>query len=226
MHGNAAPSPARGTGADAPKSPKARRAFWLKQLHGWHWVSSAISLVGLLLFTITGITLNHAGQIEASPVSVEREAQLPEALLPLVEPASGESAGKTERPLPAPVAEWLKAELDITPRGVAEWSADEIYLGMPRPGGDAWVSIDRESGAVLTEATSRGVVSYLNDLHKGRNTGIVWYWFIDVFAVACLVFSITGLVLLWLHAHRRPSTWPLVGFGLLLPLLIAIAFIH
>ena len=69
-------------------------------------------------------------------------------------------------------------------------------------------------------------VSYLNDLHKGRNTGTAWSWFIDLFAIASLVFAMTGLVLLWLHSHRRPSTWPLVGFGLLVPLLLALFFIH
>ena len=61
---------------------------------------------------------------------------------------------------------------------------------------------------------------------KGRNTGPAWSWFIDIFAVASLVFALTGLVLLWLHAHRRPSTWPLVGLGLLIPLLLAMFFIH
>ena len=218
MHGSATPPPAR--------SAKAKRAFWLKQLHTWHWVSSAISLVGLLLFTITGITLNHAGQIEAGPKTVEREAQLPAQLLPMLAPREGESADKQDRPLPPEIAGWLRQELSVKPRDTAEWSADEIYVPLPRPGGDGWVSIDRETGEVLSETTSRGAVSYLNDLHKGRNTGTAWSWFIDIFAVASLVFALTGLVLLWLHAQRRPSTWPLVGFGLLVPLLLAMFFIH
>ncbi|HZX72384.1 MAG TPA: PepSY-associated TM helix domain-containing protein [Rhodanobacter sp.] len=44
-----------------------RRAFWMRQLHQWHWVSSALCLIGLLLFALTGINLNHARQIEAAP---------------------------------------------------------------------------------------------------------------------------------------------------------------
>jgi len=43
---------------------------------------------------------------------------------------------------------------------------------MPRPGGDAWLSIETDSGVLLYERTERGWISYLNDLHKGRNTGI------------------------------------------------------
>jgi hypothetical protein len=97
---------------------------------------------------------------------------------------------------------------------------------MPRPGGDAWVSIDRASGAIESEVTNRGWLSYLNDLHKGRNAGPVWFWFIDVFAAACIVFTITGLLLLQLMARNRPLTWPLVASGLALPFILALFFIH
>ena len=43
-------------------------------------------------------------------------------------------------------------------------------------------------------------IAWLNDLHKGRHTGEAWSWFIDIFAVACLVFAGTGLFLLLLAA--------------------------
>ena len=101
------------------------------------------------------------------------------------------------------------------------------FAGFPASnGGDAWVAIDRASGAVSSEVTDRGWISYLNDLHKGRNSGGEWSLFIDVFAFACLIFAITGLFLLWLHSAKRKSTWPLVGAGLILPAAIAIIFIH
>ena len=97
---------------------------------------------------------------------------------------------------------------------------------MPGPGRDSWVSIDRASGVISSERTDRGWISYINDLHKGRNTGSAWFWFIDIFAGACIVFTLTGLLLLQLHARHRPSTWPLVGFGLAVPVVIALFFIH
>ena len=79
---------------------------------------------------------------------------------------------RTATPIPRPARQWLDAQLGIAIGGrPAEWSAEEIYLSLPRPGGDAWLSIDRQTGAVEYESTSRGVVSYLNDLHKGRNAG-------------------------------------------------------
>lgn len=200
-----------------------RRAFWLKQLHTWHWVSSAVSLIGLLLFTITGFTLNHAGEIGAEPTTTQVAAQLPAPLARLV---ASDGAADAKKPLPAPIANFLKGRYPTAARGEAEWSADEVYLPLPRPGGDGWIAIDRASGAVTSEITDRGWIAYLNDLHKGRNSGLVWKWFIDVFAGACLAFALTGLVLLWLHARRRPMTWPLVMLGLAIPAALAIVFIH
>ena len=201
------------------------RAWWLKTLYRWHWISSAIALVGMLLFAATGLTLNHASQIEAHPVVVDRKAQLPAALLAAHAPAAGDR--KHDGPLTPDLADWVASALQVDVHGrSAEWSADEIYVAMPRPGGDAWVRLDRASGEAELEDTSRGWVSYLNDLHKGRNAGTAWSWFIDAFAAACLIFSVTGLFILKMHAGNRPGTWPLVGLGLVLPVLLAIVFIH
>lgn len=125
------------------------------------------------------------------------------------------------------MARWLDESLDAATAGkTAEWSADEVYLSLPRAGGDAWLSIDLASGEVEYERTDRGWISYLNDLHKGRNTGLAWSWFLDIFAVACLVFSLTGLVLLKMHADNRSATWPMVGMGVVIPVVLALLFIH
>ena len=57
------------------------RGFWLRTLHQWHWISSAVCLIGMLLFAVTGITLNHAAKIEASPQVQNRQLELPAAVL-------------------------------------------------------------------------------------------------------------------------------------------------
>ncbi len=215
-------SPMHAPRTQRPPTKKSRKSFWLKQLHMWHWMSSAISLIGLLLFAVTGFTLNHAADIEGTPVVTQGAGQMPAAVLGQLgaDPAGGKGR------LPKPVAAWVEGHFPVKASGEAEWSADEVYLPAPRPGGDAWVAIDRASGAVTSEVTDRGWISYLNDLHKGRNSGGEWSLFIDVFAFACLVFAITGLFLHWLHAAKRKSTWPLVGAGLVLPAAVAIVFIH
>lgn len=200
-----------------------RRSYWLKTLHEWHWISSALCLVGILFFSITGVTLNHSAQIEASPEVIQRKAILPDELRTAL--AGADSA--SDPALPAALREWISKTMDVEVGArIGEWSEDEIYVSMPRAGGDAWLSIDRASGAIEYEKTDRGWISWFNDLHKGRNTGTAWAWFIDVFSLACVVFSVSGFFLLQMHARQRPMTWPMVGLGLLVMVLIALLFIH
>jgi len=195
--------------------------IWLGTLRQWHWISSALCLVGMLLFAVTGITLNHAAQIESKPLVETGEGQLPERLLNSLQ------ADTPEDGLPADLQRWLEQTLDVQLAGrEAEWSDGELYVALPRPGGDAWLSLSLESGELEYESTDRGWIAYFNDLHKGRHSGEAWSWFIDLFAVACVVFSITGMLLLQRHAGNRPGTWPLVGLGLVIPLLLALLFIH
>lgn len=207
--------------ARAKKRAQARARF-LREVLRWHWISAAICLVGMLLFAVTGITLNHAADIKADPKTITREGDLPPGLLPALKAAE---AGQGE--LPAATRAWLADEMKVkAPGGPVEWSPGEAYVALPGPGADGWVTIDTGTGAVAYERTERGWIAYLNDLHKGRNTGPAWSWFIDVFSVGAIVFCLTGLLLLQLHAHARKSTWPLVGLGLLIPLLLALFLIH
>lgn len=189
----------------------------------WHWISSAVCLMGMLLFTVTGITLNHPSEITVEPEVTTLSAEIPPEMLTALSelPTDGDS------PLPTDLAGWLSSQfgksIGLRP---AEWSEDEIYVSMQGPGSDAWLAIDRTSGFVEYEHTNRGWISYFNDLHKGRNTGVAWKWFIDVFAVATLIFCITGLFLLYFHARHRRMTWPLVTLGLIVPLMLAMLLIH
>lgn len=214
----------------APAAPQrrieqaARRAYWLRTLHQWHWISSAICLIAMLLFAATGITLNHAGQIKAKPQVTKRHAILP---LPVREAIIAQADSDAGGALPPALLEWLSAEWSLSPgTHEADWSDDEVYLALPRPGGDAWLSVTLPEGEIEYERTDRGWIAYFNDLHKARNTGLVWSVFVDVFAVACLVFAGSGLFLLKLHAAQRGMTWPLVALGFVLPLLLALLFIH
>ena len=187
----------------------------------WHWISSAICLVGMLLFAITGITLNNAALIQVKPTIVTLEVIVPETVLnDLTLPADKKAR------VPEPLKSWLSSQGIEAGGRLAEWSKDEMYLSLPRPGGDAWLSIDLAGGEMLYEYSDRGWISYFNDLHKGRNTGKAWSWFLDVFSLACIVFSLTGLVLLHRHAGNRPSTWPMVALGVVIPVVLIILFIH
>ncbi|MDF1753894.1 MAG: PepSY-associated TM helix domain-containing protein [Verrucomicrobiales bacterium] len=203
-----------------------KKSFWTKQFYLWHWVSSAICLMTMLLFAITGITLNHAGKITAKPAKIEKTAELSPNLLAEIKVDDDEDS-EFKKALPGPIRQWISNQFDVTTGGRAyEWSDIDIYIDLPTPGGDAWMSIDRETGEVIYEKTTRGLIAYANDLHKGRNTGREWVWFMDIFSGASIIFCLTGLALLWVHSKRRPSTWPIVAAGLLIPFIIIFFFVH
>src|SRR5262245_44849702 len=85
------------------------RATWLRQLHQWHWISSALCLIGMLLFALTGITLNHAAEIEARPRRASQTLTLPAAL-------TGQLAGEAANagsPVPRDIQGWLKDNLGV-----------------------------------------------------------------------------------------------------------------
>ncbi len=220
---------------------------WMKTMHQWHWVSAAISLAGLMLFSVTGVTLNNASMFEGNPVTTHHEMTLPadihrglhawmrgdaNATGPADGPANTEATGattpkSTTTPLQPDIENWLDQALGIRIAGrPAEVSADEIYMSLPEPGGDAWLAIDLGSGELEYERIHRGLVAYLNDLHKGRHSGVAWSWFIDLLAIACVVFAITGLFLLKIHGKNRPMTWPLTGSGLVIPVLLMLLLVH
>jgi hypothetical protein len=138
-----------------------------------------------------------------------------------------QSEGAGEAEPSAPLRDWISKEFAVDTGGkIADWKTGEIYLSLPRPGGDAWLKIDLAQAVATYSVTDAGWIAYFNDLHKGRHTGKAWAWFIDILALACVVFSITGLVILKMHAKSRRLTWPLVGFGILIPFLIAVLLIH
>src|SRR5258705_2978293 len=194
----------------------------MRQFTNWHWISDALSLLGLAGFAVTGVTLNHAGDIVAHPVVREHTAILPAPLRAELVATSPQR----RRALPPQVAAWLDREFKVdTAQREAEWSSEEIYLTLTRPGIDASIRIDRSSGVATHENSWRGWIALGNDLHKGRNGGPYWSWFIDIFAAACIVFCLTGFALLWLKAPGRRVTWPLIGAGIMIPVLLAVFYI-
>src|SRR3546814_11219466 len=114
--------------------------------------SDLVSLIGLLLFAVTGFTLNHAADIEATPVVTEVAATMPPAMLARLK-AAAPAAEKA--PLPPAVSAWVAHSFPVKALGEAEWSADDVYLAAPRPGGDAWVAIDPATGEASRERPAR-----------------------------------------------------------------------
>jgi hypothetical protein len=196
-------------------------------MHEWHWISSAVALLGLLFFSITGITLNHAESLEAGKQDYSTVRKpVPPAIVATLR-AEIQQYGEGEAEPTEALRAWIRDAFKVDTAGrSADWKSDEITLTLERPGGDAWLKVNLAGGNAEYHVTNAGWVAYLNDLHKGRHTGSAWSWFIDLIAAACVIFAVTGFVILKMHAANRALTWPLIGFGIVAPLVIAALFIH
>ena len=195
----------------------------MRTLTTWHWVSSAICLLGLLFFASTGITLTHAEYLEsATPAQTRYRATLPTPVLQAVNAAEA-----TRHGLPDSLLAWVEESwaLALSMKAI-EWQPDEVYVDLKRPGVDASLTIDRRSGAIEYLAEDHGWVAYFNDLHKGKNAGRIWSWLITAMGAGCILFSLTGLLILQRYARTRWQIWPLTGLGLVVPLLLLLLFVH
>lgn len=175
----------------------------------------------MLMFAVTGVTLNHAGLFEKPGQPVVREVPLPDALSDRLSQLPQGAA------VPAPMVAEIRrlTDADLSDRTIDNQSGEMIF-DLTTPGLDRILTIDLNAKAIIYEVTDRGTVALFNDLHKGRHAGGAWKFLIDVAAAFFVVFALTGFGLLWLHARTRISTWPLTALGLVVPIVTFLILVH
>lgn len=169
---------------------------WARRLH--IYISMALLLI-VLFFSVTGITLNRPQWFESSEPTIARQTlTIPDSLF---SSERGHYLPDEDR-----LIRYLTTKADITGSASGldvfteiedgELVEGEISFDFKGPGYNASVFIDMLSGEAEIESTDYGVVALLNDLHKGRNSGEVWKWFIDITALLMIFFVLTGVCLL------------------------------
>lgn len=156
-------------------------------------------MLSMLFFAVTGLTLNRPELYVAKPDVKEWYAELPTAL--------AETLAEDQQQFEVAVIDWSKQQGKlkgiVSPvRTFTRYSGDELVEGevefdFKGPGYDASVFIDLAENEVEFRVTDYGTVAWLNDLHKGRNTGPAWHLFIDIASVVMLLFIVTGFILLF-----------------------------
>ncbi|MEG3755911.1 PepSY-associated TM helix domain-containing protein [Psychromonas arctica] len=170
--------------------------LWARRLH--IYVSMALLLV-VLFFAISGITLNrpHLYTSDVPKITLQK----------LTVPAhffSIENSRLTVNKIG--LLNYLNNQADLSgkPSSMQTFSdieqgkilEGEISLDYKGPGFNRTVFIDLVTKEAEIESTHYGVVAVLNDLHKGRNSGEVWAWFIDISGFLMVFFALTGVCLL------------------------------
>jgi len=161
-----------------------------------HWALLAhiyISMAGLtlaVLFGATGLTLNHQEFGLSNPRITKSEITLDKNLVAHADQAT--------------IEHHLGDTLGIRSLSTDyHEDADQIQVTYAIPGARTVVTINRKDGTTEIEKETRGFLGKLGDLHKGFDSGRVWYWTIDAAAVLIVVSSMTGIVTLMALRHRR-----------------------
>jgi len=163
-------------------------AHWALLLHIY------VSMAGFtlaILFGVTGLTLNHQDFGLSDPRTMKSEIAVDRTLI--------------DDPDETTLEQHLRQQLGIrSPSTDYHEDPDQIQMTFAVAGARTLVTINRETGRAEVERETRGFFGKLGDLHKGFDTGKVWYWTIDVAALLIVTSSFTGIItLLALRARRR-----------------------
>ncbi|HUQ70216.1 MAG TPA: PepSY-associated TM helix domain-containing protein [Planctomycetaceae bacterium] len=184
---------------ESPNSSLASRRLGSRIAATVRWLHIYLSMFGfatILLFSVTGITLNHptwfgldADRIDDVSGEIEREW-----LQSSADAAVDQLA----------IAEFLRSRHRLH-GAVREFRVDEFecFVSFKGPGYAADAFIDRATGRYQLTVSQHGAVAVLNDLHKGRDTGRSWSLVIDLSAGLMGLSAVTGLVLLFYLKRRR-----------------------
>lgn len=175
------------------------------RFHSWmRWLHTYLSLVTLLLilfFSVTGLTLNHPDWTFGYEESKRTlDGKLDSKWLAEAEPdwlLISDHIRKTH-----------SVHGEVSDRTATETDGSFSYRG---PGYSADVFFERATGDYEVNEISFGPVSVLNDLHKGRDSGVMWKWVIDISAVVLILISVTGIILLfYLKKIKSKGLWTIL----------------
>lgn len=179
---------------------------WLSNWSRWlHIYLSMFSFVIVLFFSVTGLTLNHLDWFPEKEVLKEQEGKL------RVDWVNVSDTAKIKK---LEIVELFRKDYHV--KGlVNDFRIDEreVSISFQGPGYTADVFIQREDGKFQLSTRELGTIAFLNDLHKGRDTGKAWAWVIDFSAIFMTIISLSGLILLLFLKKRRLNgiIWLVIG---------------
>ncbi|WP_295817595.1 PepSY-associated TM helix domain-containing protein [uncultured Deinococcus sp.] len=187
---------AGGVPARPARRARSSRAQTNVALRWLHTYTSMISLLVVLFFAATGITLNHPDWVFGSG---EVRSELTGTL-----PAGWITAGTVNW---LTVAESLRADQGLKGRaGDTRVDGQEASLSFLGPGYSADAVIDTATGRYSVNVLQQGGLAVINDLHRGRDAGTAWRWVIDVSGIILALVAVTGIgILLYLRRTRAQA---------------------
>jgi len=185
-----------------------RKKFIAKASRWLHIYLSMISFIIVLFFSVTGLTLNHADYFQKNTVITQNKGSVNKNWV---------NATDTLKIQKLAIVEFFrtkyKAKGAVTDFRISD---SEISFSFKAPGYAADAFINRSDATYNLTETNQGFTGFINDLHKGRDTGKTWLWVIDISAILMTLVSVSGLILLLFLKKRRLSGIILLILGFVL----------
>src|SRR4030095_8999522 len=172
-----------------------------------HWgllIHIYVSMAGftlVLLFAVTGLTLNHQDFGLAARKTTRKTVEVPAALLQSPERAALRKHFEESIGIRSPLTDFREDD-------------SEVQMTFAAPGRRSVVTIDRAAHTAEVDIETRGILGRLDDLHKGFDSGRPWYWVIDITAILLTISSLTGMITLFSLRARRRSGFLVGGVGI------------
>lgn len=163
-----------------------------------HVYTSMISLLVVLFFGITGITLNHPDWTFGDSTSTE--------VFRGTLPAGWDAAAQGNSVDFLAVSEFVRNTYDVK-GAVNEYNATDTdgLISFSAPGYAADLSFQIPSGTFSLTVVQQGFVAVMNDIHKGRDTDSSWGWVIDLSGGFLVLVAVSGLGIQVFQRKRRRS---------------------
>ena len=207
--------PVRERTAKAPAGGFDKGAFFRlsRMLHAY---LSAFAFLALFFFSATGILLNHPEWFEAYQPAEHKAAF---ALTP-AELAAAKASPDRGRALAAAAARHARLPGAYAS---ADMDGPQALVRLEGPKGSSDLTIDLSTGKAEARVTRPNLMAIIQDLHRGKNSGVAWRWVIDLSAWIVLGLSMIGYVLFFSLRFRLKTSLILTAASL--AVLIGVAWL-
>ena len=182
-----------------------------------HIYSSTALFAILILFCVSGLILNHVDWLANDKTNGELKQPLPNVIAEQLQSHPEQAA--------TVLTTYLNQQFNLPQPKSIERDQGDILLDYPLPAGFAYVVVTPKENSLILEYQIGGFWSVIGDLHKGRYTGGIWAWVIDLSAILICLFGITGIIILIQNRKKRRSGMWSTIIGILTPWAIYLLFI-
>ena len=176
----------------------------------------------LILFCVRRNVLNHIDWLKNDKNNGQVTAVIPAELV-----TKANEQLNTLPTLYPEIEAYLAEQYALTKVKSIEWEKEDalVMLDYPLPAGFAYAELDFTTGELNLDYQTGGFLSLIGDLHKGRHSGEVWSWVIDISAVLMILFAITGMIILFQNRKKRLAGIWITVLGVVTPLVIYLCWV-